>query len=60
MGVEFKDRTVKLSEWEMIVVPRGEEHKPFADEECKVLLVEPRGVVSTGETVGEFTTENDV
>ena len=44
----------------MIVVPKGEEHKPFADEECKVLLVEPRGVVSTGETVGEFTAENDV
>ena len=60
MGVEFEDRTVKLSEWEMIMVPRGEEHKPFADEECKVLLVEPRGVVSTGETVGEFTAENDV
>ena len=60
MGVEFKDRTVKLSEWEMIVVPRGEEHKPFADEECKVLLVEPRGVVSTGETVGELTADNDV
>ena len=41
MGIEFKDQTVQLSEGEMIVVPRGEEHKPFAKDECKVLLVEP-------------------
>ena len=44
----------------MIVVPRGEEHKPFADEKCKVLLVEPKGVVNTGETVVELTADNDV
>ena len=37
MCIEFRDRTVQLSEGEMIVVPRGEEHKPFADEECRVL-----------------------
>ena len=43
----------------MILVPKGEEHKPFADEECKVLLVEPRRVVNTGETGGELTA-NDV
>ena len=60
MRIEFKDRTVQLSEGEMIVVPRGEEHKPFADEECKVLLVEPKGVVNTGETRSELTVENDV
>ena len=44
----------------MIVVPRGEEHKPFADEECKVLLVEKSVVVNTGETRSELTVENDV
>ena len=44
----------------MIVVPKGEEHKPFADEECKVLLVEPRRVINTGETGSELTAENDV
>ena len=60
MGIEFRDRTVQLSEGEMIVVPRGEEHKPFADEECKVLLVEPKGVINTGETGGELTADNDV
>ena len=39
MAIEFRDRTVQLSEGEMIVIPREEEHKPFAYEECKVLLV---------------------
>ena len=43
----------------MIVVSKGEKHKPFADEECKVLLVEPRRVFNTGETGGELTA-NDV
>ena len=42
MGIEFRDRTVQLSEKEMIVVRRGEDHKPFADEEYRVLLVEQR------------------
>ena len=37
MCIEFRDRTVQLSEGEMIVVPCGEEHKPFADEECRVI-----------------------
>ena len=60
MGIEFRDRTVQLSEGEMIVVPRGEEHKPFAKDECKVLLVEPKRVINTGETGGEFNADNDV
>ena len=60
MGIEFRDQTVQLSEGEMIVVPRGREHKPFADKECQVLLVEPKGVINTGETGGELTADNDV
>ena len=60
MGIKFRDRTVQLNEGEMIVVPRGEEHKPFADEECKVLLVEPKGVVNTGDAGGKLTADNDV
>ena len=42
MGIEFRDRTVQLSEKEMIVVRGGEDHKPFADEEYRVLLVVQR------------------
>ena len=60
MGIEFKDRTVKLIEGEMIVVQKAEQHKPFATEECKVLIIEPRGVVNTGSSGGDLTAENDV
>ena len=60
MGIEFKDRTVEFKEGEMIVVNKGEQHKPFALEECKVLIVEPRGISNTGESGGDLTSENDV
>ena len=60
MGIEFKDRTVALNSGEMIVVQKGEEHKPFANKECKVLIIEPQGVVNTGESGGDLTSENDV
>jgi len=60
MKIEFKDEVVELNEGEMYVVPKGVEHKPFAEDECKVLLVEPRGVVNTGDAEGELTAANDV
>jgi mannose-6-phosphate isomerase-like protein (cupin superfamily) len=60
MKIEFEGRVVELDEGEMYVVPKGVEHKPFAENECKVLLVEPRGVVNTGNTEGELTASNDV
>ncbi|WP_338520041.1 cupin domain-containing protein [Alteromonas gracilis] len=60
MGIEFRDKTIHLSEGEMMVVPKGVEHKPFADNECKVMLVEPKGVVNTGESGGNLTASNDV
>ena len=60
MKIEFKDEVVELNEGEMYVVPKGVEHKPFAENECKVLLVEPRGVVNTGDAEGELTAANDV
>ncbi|HIG19257.1 MAG: cupin [Methanobacteriota archaeon] len=60
MKIKFEDRVVELDEGEMYVVAKGVEHKPFAENECKVLLVEPRGVVNTGDTEGELTASNDV
>ena len=59
MQIEFEDRTIELSEGEMLVVPKGVRHKPYAEEECKVMLVEPRGVVNTGDAEGELTAPND-
>ena len=60
MGIEFKDRTVELNRGEMIVVQKAEQHKPFANDECKVLIIEPRGVVNTGNSAEDLTSENDV
>jgi mannose-6-phosphate isomerase-like protein (cupin superfamily) len=50
-----KDREVWLEEGEMIIVPRGTEHRPFADEECHVLLFEPASTLNTGNVENEFT-----
>jgi mannose-6-phosphate isomerase-like protein (cupin superfamily) len=44
----------------MFVVPKGVEHKPFAARAVKLMLIEPKGVVNTGEVGGEMTAENDV
>lgn len=60
LDIELRDRCVTLHPGEMYVVPKGVEHKPIAREECKMLLVEPRGVVNTGDTGGGLTAELDV
>ena len=49
MFIEFKDKTLRLKAGEMLVVPKGIEHKPFAKQECKVMLVELKGTVNTGD-----------
>lgn len=53
MGMEFRDRVVDLGLGEMIVVPRGLEHRPAADEEAEILLFEPAAVLNTGNIVDE-------
>lgn len=58
INIEFEDRTVELNQGEMLVVPRGEKHKPFAREEAQILLVEPKGVVNTGEVESHLTAKN--
>ena len=60
MEIEFEDYTMSLKTGDMCVVPKGVRHKPKAQTECKVMLIEPRGVVNTGEAEGELTAENDV
>lgn len=53
--MEFRDRTVELEQGEMLVVPRGVEHRPVAEEEVHVLLFEPASTVNTGTAGGERT-----
>lgn len=60
LRIELRDGVVTLQKGELYVVPKGVEHRPVADEECHVLLIEPRGVVNTGDAGGELQAENDV
>ena len=60
MSIKFRDGIVELSEGEMFVVPKGVEHKPCAESECKILVVEPRGIINTGDAGGELTMTQDI
>ena len=60
MLIKFRNGEVRLSEGEMFVVKKGVEHKPCADKECKILVIEPRGVINTGESGGKLTAPKDV
>ena len=60
MRIDFRDQVVELSKGDMIVVPMGVEHKPYAKEECEVMIVEPRGVVNTGDSDSKLKAENDI
>ncbi|MGA3090744.1 MAG: cupin domain-containing protein [Terriglobales bacterium] len=53
--MEFRDRHEWIEEGEFIVVPRGVEHRPVAEQECRVLLFEPATTVNTGNLVNERT-----
>ena len=60
LDIEFRDGKVTLESGEMFVVPKGVEHKPVALKECQVMVIEPKGVVNTGESESGLTSENDV
>ncbi|MEW6984143.1 cupin domain-containing protein [Colwelliaceae bacterium 6471] len=60
LNIEFRDGVVSLSSGEMFVIPKGVEHKPVANNECKIMIVEPKGVVNTGDSDSELTAKNDV
>ena len=60
LRIDFRDGAVHLSAGEMFVVPKGKEHKPYAEKEVKLLLIEPRGVKNTGGEASERTAPNDV
>lgn len=51
--IEFRDKTVELSEGEFVIVPKGVEHRPVAENEVEVLLFEPKNVLNTGNVEDE-------
>jgi mannose-6-phosphate isomerase-like protein (cupin superfamily) len=60
MQIDFRDGKVSLKAGEMLVVPKGLEHKPFAEKKCQVMLVEPAGTINTGDAGGDLTAEDNV
>ena len=60
LRIDFRDGAVTIGPGELYVVPRGVEHKPYAERVVKLLLIEPRGTLNTGEAGGERTAKNDV
>ena len=60
LSIELKDRpSVTLGSGELFVVPKGVEHRPSADEVCELLLLEPAGVLNTGEAESDLTAATD-
>ena len=57
LRIDFRDGLVHVRAGEMFVVPKGIEHKPYAENEVKLLLIESRGVPNTGGTGGDRTAE---
>lgn len=53
--LEFRDRKMEIKENEFVIVPRGVEHRPVADEEVHVMLFEPKTTLNTGDTENDFT-----
>jgi mannose-6-phosphate isomerase-like protein (cupin superfamily) len=60
MSIDFRDGWVDLKAGEMLVLPKGAEHKPAAGRECKIMLIEPAGTVNTGDSGGAMTAEDKV
>ncbi|WGS51486.1 cupin domain-containing protein [Paraburkholderia sp. D15] len=60
LRIDMRDGFVLVSAGEMFVVPKGVEHKPYAEREVKMMLIEPRGVINTGGETNERTSVNDM
>lgn len=61
LRIEFRDQpAVELGPGELVVVPRGVEHRPFADEEAEILLFEPAATTNTGDVESEYTQTDPV
>ena len=60
MDIEFRDGVARVKEGELFVVPKGTEHRTRADNLCQALVIEPRGAVNTGDTIGALTEPGNI
>lgn len=58
LKIAFRDKIVSIDENELIIIPKGVEHKPIAEKEVSVLLFEPKSTVNTGNQKDNFTKQN--
>lgn len=57
LNIELKDKTLVLNEGEFVIIPKGVEHRPYAEEEVKIMLFEPASTLNTGDQKNELTME---
>jgi mannose-6-phosphate isomerase-like protein (cupin superfamily) len=55
--IHLREAELKLEKGEMCVIPKGVEHRPAADTECQIMMVEPAGTLNTGDAGGDRTVE---
>ena len=60
LDLELRDGVVTINAGEMFVIPKGVEHRPIANSECKIMMIEPKGSVNTGDEESSLTAENDI
>jgi len=60
LKIELEEGIVKINKGELYIVPKGKLHKPFAEVESQLLIIEPRGVINTGENHCDLTAENNI
>lgn len=58
LTIDLRDKTLTLNKFEMVVIPKGVEHKPSSKEECKILLIEPMNTINTGNVASKLTDPN--
>ena len=59
LNIELKDTTIKLVKGEMVIIPKGIEHRPYSKDECLIMLIEPKNVKNTGNIKNELTVEKE-
>jgi len=60
LDIHLQDGIVKLGAGEIFVIPKGMEHKPFAEKECHILLIEPVGTINTGNLINDMTVQENI
>ena len=60
MSIQLENKTIHLNSGEIFIIKKGVRHKPFSTKECKLLIIEPKGVINTGDSKNSLTAKNDI